>query len=199
MANLGWLFLSPGNFFNTSEVRDLLAINPLMILLFGYTCCSVDIREKQKKVLSWFMWSIICLNIITLSVVFLWPRLSFLSEYRNASLREMLLSPGPRDNPNMEHLRKIYKLMYFVRDHSEEESTVYFVKPHFSQAEAYKILLPRGVKFIDGGQGEKLLKVDQRPYGGTSYLAFKKENVPELAKGKKIEWNDEGWGICKVW
>jgi len=199
VANLKWVFFTPGSFFNTSEVRDLLAINPLVMLLFGQICCSGDITKKSKKLLSYFLWSIILLNIITLSVVFLWPRLSFLYEYRNASLREMLLSPGPNDNPNMEHLRKIYKLMYFIKDHTEEESTVYFVKPHFSQAEAYKILLPRGVKFIDGGQGEKLLKVDQRLYEGTSYLAFKKENVPELAKGRKIEWNDEGWGICKVW
>jgi 4-amino-4-deoxy-L-arabinose transferase-like glycosyltransferase len=199
IANLKWLFLSPGNFFNTSEVRDLLAINPLMVLLFGYTCCSVDIREKRKRVVSWFLWSILCLNMITLSVVFLWPRLSFLSEYRHASVREMLLSPGPKDNPNMEHLRRIYKLMYFIKDHTEEESSIYFIKPHFSQAEAYKILLPRGVKFIESDEESSFFESIQRLPKGMSYLAFKKENLPELAKERKIEWNDEGWGICKVW
>ena len=199
LSNLKWVFLTPGSFFNTSEVRDLLAINPLMIFLCGQVCCLSKIKEKGRILLSQFILIIVCLNIFTLAVVFLYPRLTYLYEYRDANLREILLSPGPRDNPNMEHLRRIYKLMYFVKDHSEKDSVVFFINPYFSKAEALKVLLPRKVRFVSGDEPESFLSVDQNLYGERKYLVFKKDTIPHFVKEKEIMWSEDGWVICKIW
>ena len=141
---------------------------------------------------------IIMSNIMVLSYVFLYPRLVFMVTHWGASEREILLSEGPRDNPNMEHLRKVYKLMYFVKDHSEEDSMIYFINPLFSESEAYKILLPRRVEFVDSLSNGNLLTIGQEPYGGRRYLVFRKESIPPLVEQGEIIWYEEGWGIWRI-
>ena len=148
--------------------------------------------------LSKFLIVIICLNIIALASVFLYPRLSFLYEYRKASSKEILLSPGPRDNPNMEHLRKIYALMYFVKDHSTEDSVIYFIRPKFNLAEAYKILLPRKVRFIDSEDKKRFSLLNQRTGEIPHYFVFKKEDRPVFYRENKVVWDESGWGIYRV-
>jgi len=198
IANLKWVFLAPGNFFNTSEVRDLLAINPLIIVLCGQVFCAAQIKEKNRARLSRFLTTLVCLNLITLSVIFLYPRLAFLYEHRNSSAREVLLSSGPRDNPNMKHLRKIYALMYFVKDHSEVGSVVYFIDPYFLETEALKILLPRRVKFVDLLESRTLFDVGQKAHGERSYLVLRKETIPYFVEKEEVIWNEEGWGIYRI-
>jgi hypothetical protein len=198
LANLKWVFLTPGSFFNTSEVRDLLAINPLIIFLCGQVCYIAKIRERGGVLLSRFLIIVICLNIITLTIVFLYPRLAFLYEYRNASSKEILLSPGPRDNPNMEHLRRIYKFLYFVKEHSEEDSIIYFINPHTSKPQAYKVLLPRTIRFINQeGNNDVIISNSQVLDGKRCYLVFRKGNIPSIVGTQEIIWNDAGWAICR--
>jgi len=198
LANLKWVFLTPGNFFNTSEVRDLIAINPLIIFLCGQVLYEAKIKERSIVRLSRFLTTIVCLNLVTLSVVFLYPRLTFLYEYRNSSAKEVLLSPGPRDNPNMENLREVYRLMYFIKDHTEEDSEIYFISPYFSKAQACKILLPRGIYFVDKWKAKSLLAVGQQEDGKISYLVFEGENIPELTEKGGITWDENSWGIYKM-
>jgi hypothetical protein len=124
-------------------------------------------------------------------------------EHWGASEREILLSEGPRDNPNMEHLRKLYKFMYFVKDHSEEDSVIYFINPYFTKAEAYKILWPRKVQFSDiKGHSMKDIKelpiLPEKGWKIGSYLVFAEENKPDFCKVDKIMWDESGWGIYKV-
>ena len=199
LANLKWIFLTPGNFFNTSEVRDLIAINPLVVFLCGLICREAKIREKGRILLLRFLACVVWLNLFTLTVFFLYPRLSFLYEYRGASLREVLFSSGPQDSPNMEHLRDIYKLLYFVKDHSTEDSVVYFISPKFNLAQVSKILLPRKVCFCDQYEVESLLTIGQKRDSQAGHLVFKIENTPHLVEGRKIVWYDKEWGIYRMW
>jgi len=198
IANLKWVFLTPGNFFNTSEVRDLLAINPLLIVLCGQIFYAAQIKEENRARLSRLLTILVYLNLITLSVIFLYPRLAFLYEHRNSSAKEVLLSPGPRDNPNMEHLREVYRLLYFIKDHTEEDSMLYFISPYFSKAQACKILLPRGICFIDRWKAKRLLTASQKEDGKTRYLVFEEDTFSELAtKGGDVR-NEKGWTIYKI-
>ena len=136
-------------------------------------------------------------NITILSYVFLYPRVSFMVSHWGASEREILLSAGPRDNPNMEHLRKIYKLIYFVKDHSEEDSRIYFINPHFSESEAYKILLPRKVHFLDSQGINKLSLLSRKRRVAARYVIFRKKDTPDFCKEDGILWDESGWGIYK--
>ncbi len=142
-------------------------------------------------------------NITLLFIVFLYPRLVFMMSHWGASERTILLSEGPRDNPNMGHLRKIYKRMYFVKDHSEEDSVIYFINPYFTKAEAYKILLPRKVKFSDiKGRDMKDIEgfhvFSEKRLRIGDYLVFSEENKPDFCSNDEVIWDESGWGIYKV-
>ena len=100
-----------------------------------------------------FLYLIVVGNVVILSVVFLRPRLVFMVKHWGASEREILLSEGPRDNPTMEHLRKFYTMMYLVKDHSEENSILYFVNRKYFPNEVYKILL---INYLDNKARSRL-------------------------------------------
>lgn len=144
------------------------------------------------------LYVIIAGNVIVLSIVFLYPRLSFMLRYWGASEREILLSEGSKDNPNAESLRRIYKLMYFVKDNSEGNDVVYFINPQFSLAQVYKILLPRKVQFLDSQGIKKFSLFGQKRGGMPSYLVFMKEDKPDFCGEDEVIWDESGWGIYKV-
>jgi len=117
--------------------------------------------------------------------------------YWVASEREILLSEGSKDNPNAESLRRIYKLMYFVKDHSEENGVVYFINPQFSLAQVYKILLPRKVQFLSSQDIKKFSLLSQKRGGVPSYFVFRKEDKPDFYGEDEVIWDGSGWGIYK--
>lgn len=145
-----------------------------------------------------FLYLIVVGNIIILSIVFLCPRLVFMVEHWGASEREILLSDGPRDNPNMGHLRKIYKMMYFIKDHSEGNSTIYFINPQIFPNEVYKILLPRNIHFLDPKALKKFSITSQKGVGTSIYFVFMKKDKPEFCKKDEIIWDESGCGIYKL-
>jgi len=145
------------------------------------------------------LYTIVMSNVIILSMVFLYPRLHFMLSHWGASERELLLSEGSRDNPNMESLREVYTLMYFVKDTTEEKSVVYFINPTFTKAYAYKILLPREVNFIESDEGERFFENKKQLSTKNSYLVFRKEDLPDIAQERQVAWSEEGWGVCTLW
>ena len=145
-----------------------------------------------------FLYIIIAGNIITLSIVFLYPRLSFMMSYWGAPEREILLSEGSKDNPNTDGLRKIYRLMYFVKDNSGEDGVVYFINPKFSLAQVYKILLPCKVQFLDSQDVKKFSQLGQKRGGIPTYFIFRKEDKPDFCREDYIIWDKSGWGIYKM-
>ena len=114
-----------------------------------------------------------------------------------ASEKEILLSEGSKDNPNMEGSREIYKLMYFVKDNSKENGVVYFIKPRFSLAQAYKIVLPRKVQFLVSGNIKELFLPGQKWKKIPRYFVFKREDTPDFCQEEGIRWDESGWGIHK--
>ena len=154
-------------------------------------------ESNYNLIIRFFLYIIIAGNIIILSIVFLYPRFSFMIRYWGASEREILLSEGSRDNPNTERLRKIYKLMYFVKDNSREDGVVYFINPQFSLAQVYKILLPRKVQFLDSHDIKKSL-FGQKKEGIPNYFVFTKEDKPDFCREDSIIWDESGWGVYKV-
>jgi len=154
-------------------------------------------KSKYDFFIRLFLHIIITGNIITLSIVFLYPRFSFMIRYWGASEREILLSKGSMDNPNTERLRKIYKLMYFVKDNSEEDGVVYFINPQFSLAQVYKILLPRKVQFLDSHDIKKSL-FGQKKGKIPNYFVFTKEDKPDFCREDEVIWNGSEWGVYKV-
>ena len=155
-------------------------------------------RSKYDFFIRLFLYIIIAGNIITLSIVFLYPRFSFMISYWGASEREILLSKGSMDNPNTERLRKIYKLMYFVKDNSREDGVVYFINPKFSLAQVYKILLLRKVQFLNLQDVKKFSQIGQKKGGIPNYFVFTKEDKPDFCREYSIIWDESGWGIYKV-
>jgi len=141
---------------------------------------------------------IIMSNIMVLSYVFLYPRLVFMVTHWGASEREILLSEGPRDNPNMEHLRGIYELMYFVNDHSSEDSVVYFINPQFSKSEAYKILLSRKIQYLDEQDVDEFSLPDQSSLKTPSYIVFRREDAPDFCRRDRVIWDESGCGIYEL-
>lgn len=137
-------------------------------------------------------------NIIILSIVFLYPRFSFMIHHWGASDRGILLSEGSSDNPNTERLRKVYKLMYFVKDNSRENGVMCFINPRFSLAHAYKILLPRKVQFLDSKDIREFSLLDPKRGGMTCYFVFDEKDKPDFYKDDEVIWDESGWGIYKV-
>ena len=119
-------------------------------------------------------------------------------EHWGASEREILLSKGPRDNPNMEHLRKFYHMMYFVKDHSEEDSVVYFVNRQFFSDEVHKILLPRKIRFLDTKVIREFSLPILREEEISVYVVFRKEDKPDFCRIERIMWDGGGCGIYRV-
>jgi hypothetical protein len=159
----------------------------------------VSARSRRYDLLiKGLLYGMVVANIMLLSSIFLYPRLVFMVTHWGASEREILLSEGPADNPNMEHLRKIYKLLYFVRDHSEEDSTVNFINPHFSKAEAYKVLLPRRVHFLELHDRKDLLLPIQKGVKKKDYFIFIREDKPDGLRENEIIWDESGWGLYKI-
>lgn len=154
-------------------------------------------KSKYDFFIRLFLYIIIAGNIITLSIVFLYPRFSFMICHWGVSEREILLSEGSEDNPNTERLRRIYKLMYFVKDHSEEDSMIYFLNPYFSRAQACKILLPRKIHFLDSQNIKKFLLFGQKRIRIPSYFVFIKEDKPDFCREDEIIWDGSGWGMYK--
>jgi hypothetical protein len=115
-----------------------------------------------------------------------------------ASEREILLSKGPKDNPNMEHLRKFYKMMYFVKDHSEDNSVIYFVDRQFFANEVYKILLPRKIQFLNPRTIKTFSSHSQRTEGIPIYIVFRREDKPDFCRVEKVVWDKSGCGLCKI-
>ena len=155
-------------------------------------------KSKYDFFIRLFLHIIITGNIITLSIVFLYPRFSFMIRYWGASEREILLSEGSKDNPNTDGLRKIYRLMYFVKDNSGEDGVVYFINSKFSLAKVYKILLPRKVEFLDSQDVKKFSQLGQKRGGIPTYFVFRKEDKPDFCGEGEVVWDGSGWGICKV-
>ncbi len=141
---------------------------------------------------------IIAGNILILSIVFLYPRFSFMIKYWGATEREILLSEGSKDNPNTERLRKVYKLLYFVKDNSRENGVICFINPRFSLAHAYKILLPRKVQFLDSKDIKEFSLLDPKRGGMTCYFVFAKKDKPDFCKEDEMIWDESGWGIYRV-
>ena len=137
-------------------------------------------------------------NIIILSIVFLYPRFSFMIHHWGASDRGILLSEGSSDNPNTERLRKVYKLMYFVKDNSRENGVMCFINPRFSLAHAYKILLPRKVQFLDSKDIKEFSLLDPKRGGMTCYFVFDEKDKTDFYKEDEVIWDESGWGIYKV-
>ena len=141
---------------------------------------------------------IILSNIMILSYVFLFPRLNFMVAHWGASEREILLSEGPGDNPNMEHLRKFYKMMYFVKDHSENDSVIYFVNRQFFSDEVYKILLPRKIQYLDEQDIDEFLLPSQSSPKMPSYIVFRREDAPDFCRRDRVIWDESGCGIYEL-
>jgi hypothetical protein len=137
-------------------------------------------------------------NFIILSIVFLYPRFSFVVRHWGAFEREILLSEGSKDNPNTDSLRKIYKLMYFVKDKSRENGVLYFINPQFSLAHVYKIVLPRKVQFFDSEDLEEFSLTAQRKGDVPRYFVFRVEDTPYFCSDDEVIWDESGWGIYKV-
>ena len=86
------------------------------------------------------------------------PRIQFMISHRGESRNQILLSSGPKDNPNMAHLRNIYKALIEIENKSSDGNPVFLMNPKFSKAEALKILFPRKVYF--GKQEKETLRSD---------------------------------------
>ena len=157
------------------------------------------IREsKYDLFVRLLLYLIVLGNITTLFIVFSYPRMVFMVRHWGASEREILLSEGPLDSPNTEHLRRIYRLMYFIKDNTGEDSVISFVTICSSKAEAYKILLPRKVRFIDSEDKKRFSLLNQRTGEIPHYFVFKKEDRPVFYRENKVVWDESGWGIYRV-
>ena len=151
-------------------------------------------KANYSLFIKMFLYVIAVGNIILLSIVFLYPRFSFMISHWGTSEREILLSEGSKDNPNTERLRKVYKLMYFVK----ENGVVYFINPRFSLAHAYKIVLPRKVHFLNSQDMKEFSLLDPKRRGMTCYFVFAKKDKPDFCKEDEVIWDESEWGIYNV-
>ena len=65
--------------------------------------------------------------------------------------------------------------MYFLKDNSREDGVIYFINPKFSLAQAYKVLLPCKVQFLDSQNIKNFSLIGQKR-DGSSYFVFRKKN-----------------------
>lgn len=142
--------LNPGMLVNNTQTRSFIALFPLLLLVVAVT-----FKNKQKIIPNnsfpdqkyLVINSVIVCNLLVLALFFLIPRVQFMISHWGESRNQLLLSSGPKDNPNMSHLRNIYKALVEIEDQGKDNYPVFLENPKFSKAEALKILFPRKVYF----------------------------------------------------
>lgn len=184
----------PGSLVNNTQTRSFLNFYPIFLVASALTWRDLGNSSGNKwffKKKDQFLYVIIFCNLITLTVFFMVPRIQFMASHWGEDKEKLLLTPGPKDNPNMEHLRNIYAAMIEIKNQSEGSHSIYFPTPLFSRAEALKIFFPKkvylgesSVEAIKAG----ILKGERKPDCYETYYEGQKS-------GKS---NFDGWLCSKI-
>ena len=104
-------------------------------------------KRESRRVRRFFLW-VAGLNLVTLGLVFLLPRLVFILQHADMSREEFLTTAGTWDLPNP--YASSFELAYVLRS-ATPESAVLYLPPsggrHTHPAALYRVLLPRRVLF----------------------------------------------------
>ncbi|NIQ00798.1 MAG: hypothetical protein GWM98_10705, partial [Nitrospinaceae bacterium] len=141
---------------------------------------------------------IIVLNLGTLWLVFLMPRLEFMGAHRGLDLEQLKTTRGAPDMPNL--YAETYRISQRVRSVTPESATIFLPpgdRAGSFRAPATQTLFPRRLVFGDAADFRRRLKRAKKT--PQAYFVFRPGWFPEVCREKpRVRLNDQGFGLCRL-
>lgn len=142
----------------------------------------------------YFLYAIPILNLLALTVFFIFPRVQFMIAHAHLTYSERMETRGASDMPNLHH--ETYKILNRVRESTDDSATIFFPPLNNAhQSIPIQRLYPRKIFWGDfPGYQENL---EKRPPG--SYIVTHSGWYPGYCADKPhVKLNGSGYLMCRL-